>query len=145
MVVIITLVAGVVIVIVVVPAVVIEVLVVVLPVVLRVLLVVILAVVLLVAEARIGIDIQPAEDIGQKHHERRPDARLQGDPVILNIDDVPDDSPRSEHLVPHLELLHLLPLPLRPLLLWPQEEEVGSNGNDDQGQERHQRIALLRR
>ena len=63
-----------------------------------------------------------------------PDAGLQGHPVTVDVDDVADDAPGGEHLVPDVEGVGCSRERLGLALLGTVDEEVEGGGDDDEDQ-----------
>src|SRR5664280_13232 len=97
-----------------------------------VVLIVLVLVVLIVVSG--NVDAEFADDVLAQDHKGCAHARLEGDPVAVDIDDVPDNPTGGEDLVPDFELFDqlLLVLCLHALRAENQKIEPGGDRNQDQ-------------
>src|ERR1035437_4867856 len=106
-----------------------------------VLAVVVLAVVVLIVSG--NVDTEFADDVLAQDHKGCAHARFEGDPVAVDIGDVPDNPTGGEDLVPHFELFDELLLVLCLHALRAENQKVEPSGDHNQDQQRRTRSTRL--
>src|SRR5450756_2577121 len=96
--------------------------------------IVLMVVVLVLVVLMIGgnVDADFADDVLAQDHKGCAHARFEGDPVAVDIDDVPDNPTGGEDLVPDFELIDQLTLVLCLLALRAENQkvEVGAHSGE---------------
>jgi hypothetical protein len=105
--------------------------------------VVLVAVVLVVLVIGGNVDADFADDVLAQDHKGCAHARFEGDPVAVDIDDVPDNPTGGEDLVPDFELIDQLTLVLCLLALRAENQKVEPGGDHHQDQQRRTRSTRL--
>src|ERR1035437_5741175 len=107
-----------------------------------VLIVVVLIVVVIIVSG--NVDTEFADDVLAQDHKGCAHARFEGDPVAVDIDDVPDNPTGGENLVPDFELIDELLLVLCLHALRAENQKVEPGGDHNQDQQRRTRSTRLR-
>jgi hypothetical protein len=105
--------------------------------------IVLVAVVLVVLVIGGNVDADFADDVLAQDHKGCAHARFEGDPVAVDIDDVPDNPTGGEDLVPDFELIDQLTLVLCLLALRAENQKVEPGGDHNQDQQRRTRSTRL--
>src|ERR1035437_6267164 len=111
-----------------------------------VLIVVVLIVVVLIVSGNVvsgNVDTEFADDVLAQDHKGCAHARFEGDPVAVDIDDVPDNPTGGEYLVPDFELFDELLLVLCLHALRAENQKVEPSGDHNQDQQRRTRSTRL--
>jgi|ERR1039458_9626582 hypothetical protein len=111
-----------------------------------VLIVVVLIVVVLIVSGNVvsgNVDTEFADDVLAQDHKGCAHARFEGDPVAVDIDDVPDNPTGGENLVPDFELFDELLLVLCLHALRAENQKVEPSGDHNQDQQRRTRSTRL--
>ncbi len=90
-----------------------------------------------------NVDADFADDVLAQDHKGCAHARFEGDPVAVDIDDVPDNPTGGEDLVPDFELIDQLTLVLCLLALRAENQKVEPGGDHNQDQQRRTRSTRL--
>jgi hypothetical protein len=106
-----------------------------------VLIVVVLIVVVLIVSG--NVDTEFTDDVLAQDHKGCAHARFEGDPVAVDIDDVPDNPTGGENLVPDFELFDELLLVLCLHALRTENQKVEPSGDHNQDQQRRTRSTRL--
>src|ERR1035437_810908 len=109
----------------------------------RIVLVAVVLVVLVVLVIGGNVDADFADDVLAQDHKGCAHARFEGDPVAVDIDDVPDNPTGGEDLVPDFELIDQLTLVLCLLALRAENQKVEPGGDHNQDQQRRTRSTRL--